>query len=220
MRTKLIILGAGGHGKVLADLASLRPEFEIAGLLDDTTELWGASVLGYPVLGPVAALAEMAGGRGIRAVALGIGDNRLRREWFERVSSLGMETPALLHPAAVVSAHAEVGRGVVALAGVVVNAGAVLGDNACLNTGASVDHDCWVGPHCHVFPNAVLAGGVRLGEYAVVGSNAVINPNVRIGRRAFVGAGAVVLREVGDDEVVVGNPARLLRKLEPVGTYP
>jgi len=218
VRTKLILLGAGNHGKVLADLAELLPEIELVGLLDDAEPRWGSRVLHYPVLGPIRALPGLAREMGIDLAAFGIGDNQLRRRWFEMARRTGLAAARLVHPSAVISRHVELGEAVAVLAGVVVNVGAVVGDNVCLNTGSSIDHDCRLGDHSHIFPNATLAGGVEVGAYATVGSNAVVNPNVRIGRNAYVGAGAVVLYDVGDDEVVVGNPARLLRRAPPPET--
>ena len=93
-----------------------------------------------------------------------------------------------------------------------------MGENVCLNTGSSIDHDCRLGAHSHIFPNVTLAGGVVVGAYSTVGSNAVVNPNVRIGRNAYIGAEAVVLHDLGDDEVVGANPARLLRRAPPLDT--
>ena len=207
----LVILGAGGHGKVLVDLVEQMPGLRLAGLLDDDPAKIGAAVLGSPVLGPIQELQGLSREAHIGWVAFGAGDNVLRRDWFELARKVELEAATLIHGSAVISGHVKLGVGVVALAGVVVNAGSVIGDNVCLNTGCRIDHDCVLGEHSHVFPGATLTGGVELGPYATVGAGAVIHPYRKIGRNAYVGAGAVVTANVGDNEVVAGSPARLLR---------
>ena len=211
----LVILGAGGHGKVLVDLVQQMPRFRLVGLLDDAPEKTGISVLGAPVLGPIRQLESLSRQAHVSAAAFGAGDNLLRRDWFELAGKAELEAVTLIHPSAVVSGHAGLGTGAVALAGVVVNAGSVIGDNVCLNTGCRIDHDCLLGEHSPVFPGAILTGGIELGPYATVGAGAVVHPYRKIGRNAHVGAGAVVTRDVGDNQVVAGNPARLLRVRSP-----
>ena len=215
MLKNLFILGAGGHGKVLADLVQQTPGFRLAGLLDDDPAKIGTLVLGSPVLGPIRQLERLSASAQISSLAFAAGDNCIRRNWFELARSAELEAVTLIHPSAFISRYVKLGTGVVALAGVVVNAGAVIGDNVCLNTGCRIDHDCQLGEHSHIFPSATLTGGVKLGPYATAGAGAVIHPCRKIGRNACVGAGAVVTADVGDNEVVAGNPARLLRVRSP-----
>ncbi len=211
----LVILGAGDHGKVLVDLVQQIPGLRLIGLLDDDPAKIGAQVLGSPVMGPIQELQSLSRQARISLAAFGAGDNFLRRNWFELARKAELEATTLIHASAVISSHVKLGVSVVALAGVVVNAGSVVGDNVCLNTGCRIDHDCVLGEHSHVFPAATLTGGVELGPYATVGAGAVIHPYQKIGRNAYVGAGAVVSANVGDNEVVAGSPARLLRVRSP-----
>ena len=216
----LVILGAGGHGKVLADLVQQTPGFRLLGLLDDDPAKLGTLVLGSPVLGPIQQLRSLSHSAQISTLAFGAGDNRIRSNWFDAAQEASLEAATLMHPSAVISRHVKLGFGVIVLAGVVVNAGAVVGDNVCLNTGCRIDHDCRLGKHSHVFPGATLTGGVELCPYATVGAGAVVHPNRKIGRNAYVGAGAVVTANVGDNEIVAGNPARLIRVLIPDAPLP
>ena len=216
----LVVLGAGGHGKVLADLVQQTPDFRLLGLLDDDPAKIGTLVLGSPVLGPIQQLQSLSPEAHISSVAFGAGDNCIRSSWFDAARKAKLEAATLVHPSAVISRHVKLGVGVVVLAGAVVNAGAVIGDDVCLNTGCRIDHDCRRGKHSHVFPGATLTGGVELGPYATVGAGAVVHPNRKIGRNAYRGAGAVVTANVGDNEVVAGNPARLLRILIPDAPLP
>ena len=211
----LVILGAGAHGKVLVDLVQQMSGFRLVGLLDDDPAKIGTSVLGSPVLGPIQQLQSLSRQAHISSVTLGTGDNCLRRGWFDAVRKAKLEAATLVHPSAIISRHVKLGVGVVALAAVVVNAGAVISDDVCLNTGCRIDHDCKLGKHSHIFPSATLTGGVEVGPYATVGAGAVIHPYRKIGCNAYVGAGAVVTADVGDNEVVAGNPARLLRVRSP-----
>ena len=220
MSRKLIILGAGAHGKVLADLVEQLPGWELCGLLDDSPAKQSGDIFGFPVIGRTDQLRAAAAQKTIDAAAIAFGDNATRQRYFELVRKAGIEAATLVHPSAVISPHARLGAGVIVLAGVVVNAGAVIGDNVCLNTGCSVDHDCRVEDHCHLFPNATLTGGVRMCSGATVGANAVVNPNLTIGRDAVVGSGAVVIRNVEQGQVVVGNPARALEGHLPCADGP
>ncbi len=205
---KILILGAGGHGKVLADLIDRLADWRAVGFLDDDPAKQGDRVLGLPVLGPTAELAAVAEKTRATAVALAFGDNGLRETFFARVLATRLAAPCLIHPSAVISRHAELGRGVVILAAAVVNPGALIDDNVCLNTRASVDHDCRVEAHARILPGAILTGNVRVGRRATIGAGAVVNPGLFVGEGAIVGAGAVVTRDVAAGAVVVGNPAR------------
>ena len=211
----LVILGAGAHGKVLVDLVQQMSGFRLVGLLDDDPAKIGKRLLDAPILGSLREIQSLSRRGKISWAVFGVGDNFLRRDWFELAQKAELEAATLMHPSAVISGHVRLGTGVVALAGVVVNAGAVIGDNVCLNTGCRIDHDCELGEHSHIFPSATLTGGVKLGPYATVGAGAVIHPYRKIGRNAYVGAGAVVTADVGNNEVVAGNPARLLRVRSP-----
>lgn len=200
----ILILGAGGHGKVVADILCARGA-PVWGFLDDDPTTWGTLRLGLPVLGAVATHAA----RAPEGVILGIGDIAARRAL---VALLGPSvTPrwcVAIHPRATVARSVAVGCGVAVMAGAVVNPDATLGNHSIINTGATVDHDCVIGPHAHIAPGVHLAGGVRVGCGALVGIGASVMPNVTIGAGAVVAAGAVVIADVPDGVTVRGVPAR------------
>lgn len=200
----LVILGAGGHGRVVAD-AARAAAMDIAGFLDDACEP-GDKRGDWPVLGRDGRLddAEFVSGH---LFVVGIGDNAVRRERAKALAASGAEFATVCHPAATVAPDVRIGAGTVLFAGCVVNTGSVLGDFVVVNTRASVDHDAQIGDGVHVGPGAVLAGTVRCDAEAFVGSGAVVLPGISVGARALVGAGAVVTRDVLPDAQVVGVPA-------------
>lgn len=210
-----LVWGAGGHGKVVADIVRARGD-TVYGFVDSTPSKLGKQVEpggGRVELAEDAFLAALAREPGeawpFDEVALGIGDNRAR---LERLASLrAFAVPPLVHPTAVVSAGARLGRGTVVFAGAVVNAGARIGDAVIVNTGAIVEHDCALGDGVHVSPGAVLSGGVTVGPRSWIGAGSVVIQQITIGADAIVGAGAVVIRDVPDGARVVGNPARIIR---------
>ncbi len=133
-------------------------------------------------------------------------------EKFQQVKACGLEPMNVIHPSAHISRFVELGIGVTILAGAVVNPGTVIEDNVCVNTAASIDHDNYLEASCHIFPNATLTGGVRVGRFAYVGSGAVVAPNLVVHQYSQIGAGAVVLKNVAEGALVAGVPATEIGK--------
>lgn len=214
---KAIGIGAGGHAKILADIVRQMGEWELIGLLDANVALRGRTVAGLPVLGGDELLPELFRD-GVRHAFLGIGtvgETQSRRAIYERVTACGYAMIRAIHPSAVVAPSARLGAGPTVSARAVINAEAVLGDNVIVNTGAIIEHDCVIGSHSHIASGACLSSTVRVGEGVHVGAGAVIRQCVTVGEGAIIGAGAVVVRDVAAWTVVVGVPARVLRRGEP-----
>ena len=214
MALLVIGLGAGGHAKVVIEALLAVGGVELHGLLDPNPALRGTRVLGLPVLGNDDLLPQLARS-GVSGFFMGVGslgDARLRQRLFAWALSLGVEPVTVIHPRAVVSPSARVGRGTCIFAGAVVNAETILGENVILNSGALVEHDCQIGDHVHVATGACLGGGVVVGEGAHIGLGACVRQGIRVGRQSLVGAGAVVVKDVPEAVVVAGIPARFLRQ--------
>jgi sugar O-acyltransferase (sialic acid O-acetyltransferase NeuD family) len=199
----IVLLGAGGHAKVvLATLVACG--HEVSEVLDDDAGRHGTSLLGRPVSGPIAG--HRFASR--QPATAAIGDNRIRRG----LSTLDLAWVGAVHPAATVHATVSCGAGTVILAGAVVQPDTALGAHVIVNTSAAVDHDCRIGDWVHLAPGCRLAGGVRVEEGALLGIGSAVIPGVTIGAWATVGAGAVVLADVAPGSVVAGVPARVVRR--------
>lgn len=209
-----LVWGAGGHGKVVADIVRAAGG-TVVGFVDrdpaklgQVVEPGGARV----VISEADLLALLADSRslsevhGASALALGIGHNVARITSLRSAPSVSI--PLLVHSSAAVSAWSLLGRGTVVFPLAVVNSAATVGQGVIVNSGAIIEHDCVVGDGAHIAPGSVLTGGVQVGARATVGAGATVLPGLRIGIDAVVGAGAVVTRDVPDHATVAGNPAR------------
>jgi sugar O-acyltransferase (sialic acid O-acetyltransferase NeuD family) len=206
---RVLVWGAGGHGKVVIDALMASGEWKVAGVIDDDESKRGTEVLGVKVFSLEGGVAGVAKRLDCGRVAAAIADNYVRFKIFEQVRSCGLLPLQVIHPSAHVSRFVKMGEGVTILAGATVNPGTTMEDNVCVNTSASVDHDDYLEMSCHIFPNATITGGVRIKQFVHVGSGAVIAPNLTLERYSYVGAGAVVLANVPEGAVAFGVPAKV-----------
>jgi len=202
-KRQLAILGASGHGKVVADIALLTGWHEVV-FFDDA---WPAlSTVGpWNVVGDASCLLEHCDA--YDGIAVAIGDNQTRLEKLRLFDQQSVEAVTLIHPSVVLSRYASVGKGSVICAGAVINPFAKVGYGCIINTGAAVDHDCSIADGVHVSPGAHLGGGVRVETACWIGLGACVKQNISIGEASIVGMGAVVIRDVSAGVTVVGNPA-------------
>lgn len=200
---RLLVVGAGGHAKVVLD-AALLAGFEIAGVIGQ--EGGASALLGIPVTHDIDAIAA-------DAFIVAIGDNAARAEEFARLSDLGMTPVSVIHPSAVIAPSATISTGTFVAAGAIVNPEAVIGDNAILNTGCTIDHDCLVGDHALIGPTASLCGAVRIGAGTLVGAGASVVPGATVGEWSVVGAGSAVTGDLPARSVCVGAPAAAIKRI-------
>ena len=204
MNEQVIVIGAGGHGKVIADIVRSCGD-TVLGFLDDSSQP-AEAVCGIPVLGRTSDYVNYPDA----AFVIAIGNGAVRRRVAERLGSVRWYTA--VHPNAVVSSmETEIGEGTVVMAGAVINPCAKIGKHCIVNTCASVDHDNRVGDYTHISVGATLAGTVTVGETVWVGAGAVISNNITVCDGCMIGAGAVVVRSVEEPGTYVGVPARKIK---------
>ena len=205
---RLLIVGAGGHGRVVADTAALTRAFQEIAFVE-RGPAGPAEIDGFPCV-----YGEPTGGRFAPHewdFIVGIGDNRRREAVQGRMVESGYRAVSLVHPTAYVSPRARLGAGSVVFAACVVQTGVMIGDGVIINNRASVDHDCVLGSFAHLAPGAVLAGDVRIGPRSMIGVGASIRHGKVVGEDVMVGAGAAVVSDLAAGGIYVGVPARLLR---------
>jgi sugar O-acyltransferase (sialic acid O-acetyltransferase NeuD family) len=205
----LLVVGAGGHGKVVADIARESGRWDRIAFLDDKYPFL-AKVGDWDVIGVISDTGRFL--KEFPEAVVAIGANRLRLDVMTRMMKEGFQFPVLVHPDASVSRSTSIGAGSVICAQAAVIIGSSIGICSIVNTGASVGHDCQVGSGVHIAPGVRLAGGVSIGECSWVGIGAVVKEGLSIGNGVVVGAGTTLIKDVPDDVTVVGSPGRIIRE--------
>jgi sugar O-acyltransferase (sialic acid O-acetyltransferase NeuD family) len=205
---RLAILGASGHGKVVADIAELNGWDEVFFFDDAWPELKTNSV--WAVVGSTDDL--LVSIHQYDGVIIAIGNNEIRLNKLNLLKQKNILLPSIIHPDAIISRYAKIDDACVVCAGVVVNADASIGFGSILNTGCSIDHDCSLAEAVHISPGARLAGGTQVGQCSWLGIGAVTRQLISIGSNVVIGAGSVVVKNVAPNMVVVGNPAKILER--------
>ena len=203
----VVVYGAGGHGKVVADLLAVSG-YTIMGFIDDDPALVGATIIGVPV----SAAADWLGWHPDAEVALGIGDNQARDRAALCIKQHRGSLLTVVHPAAIISRNAKIGDGTVIMPAVVLNADSEVGEGAIINTGAIVEHDVTVARYAHLSPNCTTGGGAHIGAYTQIGMGASVLPLKRVGANCVIGAGSVVADDIPDDSIAFGIPAKIQSK--------
>jgi len=206
MNNQIVVYGAGGHGKVVAEslVASGRTP---SGFIDDNPTMVGKVIAGLAVLVAEEWLRTHVGCK----VALGIGDNRARDKAAQRVKSHGCKLLTAIHPSAIIATTARIGDGVAIMPAAVLNPDCEIGEGAIINTAAIVEHDVCIGRYAHLAPRSTAAGSSQIGEYSLLGIGANVLPLKRVGANCIIGAGAVVIDDIPDGDTAFGVPARVHR---------
>lgn len=203
---KLLVLGASGDGKVVADIA-LQNEYSEIAFLDDNDKI--KECLGFPVIGTISTYKEFINEYDF---FIAIGNPATRKRIYENLVADGCSVVTLIHPSAIVARSVSIGFGTVVMAGAVINPSVKIGNGCIINTCASVDHDCILEDFVHISVGAHLAGTVVVKESTWIGIGAVVSNNLEIASGCMIGAGAVAVENINEKGTYVGVPARKIQK--------
>ncbi len=209
---RVVLIGGGGHGSVVAEIVEKTPDLDLIGILDSQIAA-GTNVFGYEVLGPVEVLRELIVSRGVAGAVVAVGDNWTRGQIIAALRDLApsLAYPNVVHPSAQIGKHVRLGAGTVVMAGAVVNTNSTIGEFCILNTNCSLDHDSVLGDFASLAPNSCAGGGTRIGAYSAICLGANIIDRVEIGEHTVIGAGATVLHNQPAQIVAYGTPARKIQ---------
>lgn len=198
MNNSVYLYGASGHAKVVMDIAQ-KAYYNVSCLIDDN-----------PNVNELAGLPVVHSAEGLSPIIVTIGDCQIRKRIVEKLGE--REYLTVIHPSAIKADSVKLGYGTVVMAGAILNPYASVGNHCIVNTGASIDHDCIIHDFVHIAPHSTLCGEVEIGEGTWVGAGTTIKQGIHIGKNCFIGAGAVVVKDIPDDSLCYGNPARVVRK--------
>lgn len=204
MNEKLVIIGAGGHGKVVADIAKLKGYKDIV-FLDDNSEKKECGL--YPIVGTTQDIEKYYNAHFI----VGIGNNKVRRKLTSFLLEKQYDVTTLIHPSAVIDETVQIGHGTVIMANVVINADTTIGHGCIINTASSVDHDCCIQDYVHICPGVHIAGTVHIGDNTWIGIGSSVINNIYIVNDCMLGAGCVVVKDLLESGTYIGVPARRLK---------
>ena len=214
---KIIIIGSGGHAKVVADIIltrekELNEDLKIIGFLDDNFKnLRYDNIFNIPILGDLNNIDNFSKNEDYFFI-IAIGSNEVRKKISEKYKELNYYTA--IHPRSVISREVEIGSGTVVMANVVINPASTIGRHCIVNTSSVIEHDNKLGDYVHISPNATLCGGVSIDDNSWVGAGSVVRQQIHIGKDVIVGANSVVVKDIEDNCIVVGNPAKKIKEKE------
>lgn len=214
---KLIIIGAGGHARSCADILIQNNEYDIVGCVDRSYNGSDRAFLNIgthliPVVGNDDMLEELFR-KGIRRVFIALGNNNVRRKLYEKTVDIGFSPINIISKYSVISPTAKLGNGICVMAGAVINVNTVIGNDCIINTNCSLDHDCIVGAHCHIAPGTAVSGTVCIGNNVQLGTGTSVIDGLTIGDGAFIGAGSVVVKDIPENVLAYGVPARVIKNI-------
>jgi acetyltransferase EpsM len=204
----IVVIGEGGHSKVIQDIIFAMGCYQIIAILDDKfKEVHNRDGV---LFGPISVVSSIIDRDRNTKLIIAIGNNHVRAEIVERIRVDNEKFATLIHPSAIISPSARIGEGTVIMPNCVVNANAEIGKHVIINTGAILEHDNRIGDYAHISPNATLTGNVKVGEGTHIGASATIIPGIKVGKWSVIGAGSTVIRDIPDFKKAVGCPTRLL----------
>ncbi len=208
MMDKIIVIGNGGHSKVVKDIIRATGRYNLYAILDDmVNERTTKEGIVYDTTEYIHQLNVEK-----YYFIVAIGDNQIRKKLVGKITSIGGSFATLIHPSAIISETSSINEGTVVMPNVVVNGGSTIKSHCIINTNSTVEHDNYLGEFVHVSPSAVLAGGVSVDKNTHIGSGAVVIPGMHVGSHCTIGAGAVVTKDIPNNATAVGVPAKIIKE--------
>jgi len=210
-KKKIILIGGGGHCKVVISILKKLDNFEIAGIVDNYKA--ENFISGIKIIGTDDDLKDIYKS-GIHNAFITVGsikDNIKRYRLFNMAREIGYKFPVTISPKAIVDDNVKIDEGTVIMPGNIINIDSSIGKNCIINTGAIIEHDCKIGNNCHIAPGVHISGSVNIGELSFIGIGATIIQGVKIGKNVTIGAGSVVIKNIPDNVIVLGNPAKIIK---------
>lgn len=211
MKKTIVIIGGGGHAKVLISVLKKLKDFRIVGYTDIMDR---GEILGVAYLGNDFSLRKPSGNGCAAYAAIGIGKTEKpdgRKRIISNLKKIGFRLPSIVSSDAIVNECVEIGAATVVFDGVVVNSGSLIGNAVILNTNSTVEHDCTIGDFTHIAPGVTLSGGVEIGENSFVGAGSTIIHGIKVAKNCIIGAGSTIIKDIRDSGRYVGNPVRKIQ---------
>jgi len=209
-KKKIVLIGGGGHCKVIISILKKLDNFEIAGIVDDYKV--ETLISGIKIIGTDDDLKDIYQS-GIHDALITVGstkDNTKRYKLFNVAREIGYNFPVIISPEAIVDESVKIDEGTVIMPGSIINIDSFIGKNCIINTGTIIEHDCKIGDYCHIAPGVHVSGAVNIGELSFIGIGATIIQGIKIGKNVIIGAGSVVIKDITDNVIAVGNPAKVI----------
>lgn len=210
---KIIIIGAGGHARVVNEVLRHYHDknIEVLSFIDNLPNKTGEEIMGIPVKGDHSIIPNLIKEEGINGYIVAIGDNSIRTQYFDDIMAMGIEPINAIHPNAHISYDAKINKGVVIATGSTIATKAEIGNNSIINTGAIIEHETIIEDNVHVASGSVIAGRVKVKKGSFIGAGSVIKEYITIGENAIIGAGSIVLNDIPDNVTAVGAPAKVIK---------
>ena len=207
MNNEIIILGAGGHGKVVLDIFLCSEKYKVSGLIAKNR----TSLMGIPVIGTDDDLGYIYK-QGITKAFVAVGDNQIRYRLTSLLKENNFELVTGISHASYVSKYTSIGEGTIIMPGSIINSGASIGKGVIINTNTSIDHDDIIGNFCHIAPGSTLSGNVNVGNFSFLGTSTSVIDNITIGSNVMIGGGTTIIKDIPNNCTAVGVPAKIIRR--------
>ena len=211
VKKKIVLIGGGGHCKVVTSTLKKLDNFEIVGIVDNYKE--ESFISRIKIIGTDNDLKDIyQNGTQYALITVGsVKDNTKRRKLFDMAKEIGFKFPTIISSEAIVDESVKIDEGTVIMQGSIINIDSSIGKNCIINTGAIIEHDCKIGNHCHVAPGVHISGEANTGELSFLGIGTTIIQGIKIGKNVTVGAGSVVIKDIPDNVIALGNPAKIIK---------